>query len=45
MTTLRMTHAVLPSMVERHAGRIINIGSTAGLVGDQVFQVDGGTLL
>jgi len=33
-TLLRMTHAVVPQMVERQAGTIINIGSTAGLVGD-----------
>lgn len=39
MTTLRMTHAVLPGMVARGAGRIINIGSTAGLVGDYMLPV------
>lgn len=39
MTTLRMTHAVLPGMIERHAGRIVNIGSTAGLVGDYMLPV------
>ena len=39
MTTLRMTHAVLPAMVARHAGRIVNIGSTAGLVGDYTLSV------
>lgn len=33
-TLLRMTHAVLPGMIERKAGAIVNIGSTAGLVGD-----------
>src|ERR1700757_1512183 len=33
MTTLRMTHAVLPGMIARKWGRIINLGSTAGLVG------------
>lgn len=38
-TTLRMTHAVLPGMIERRAGRIINIGSTAGLVGDYMLPV------
>ncbi len=39
MTTLRMTHAVLPGMIERKAGRVINIGSTAGLVGDYMLPV------
>ncbi len=39
MTTLRMTHAVLPGMIERHAGRIVNIGSTAGIVGDYMHSV------
>jgi NAD(P)-dependent dehydrogenase (short-subunit alcohol dehydrogenase family) len=39
MTTLRMTHAVLPGMVARRAGRIVNIGSTAGLVGDYMLPV------
>jgi len=39
MTTLHMTHAVLKGMVARHAGRIVNIGSTAGLVGDYMLPV------
>jgi len=39
MTTLRMTHAVLPGMIARRAGRIVNIGSTAGLVGDYMLPV------
>jgi len=39
MTTLRMTHAVLPGMIERGHGRIVNIGSTAGLVGDYMLPV------
>ncbi|GIX29674.1 MAG: dehydrogenase [Porticoccaceae bacterium] len=34
LTTLRMTRAALPGMIERRAGRIVNIGSTAGIVGD-----------
>lgn len=36
-TTLRMTHAALPGMRDRRAGRIINVGSTAGLVGDYML--------
>jgi 2-hydroxycyclohexanecarboxyl-CoA dehydrogenase len=39
MTTLRMTHAALPGMIARKAGRIINIGSTAGLVGDYMLPI------
>lgn len=39
LTTLRMTHAVLPEMIARHAGRIVNIGSTAGIVGDYMLPV------
>jgi NAD(P)-dependent dehydrogenase (short-subunit alcohol dehydrogenase family) len=39
MTTLRMTHAVLPGMIERHAGRIVNMGSTAGIVGDYMHPI------
>ncbi len=35
MTTFRCTHLVLPSMIERGSGRIINIGSTAGIIGDR----------
>ena len=38
-TMLRMTHAVLPGMIERHAGAIVNVGSTAGLVGDYMLPV------
>jgi 2-hydroxycyclohexanecarboxyl-CoA dehydrogenase len=38
-TVLRMTHAVLPGMIERKSGAIINIGSTAGLVGDYMLPV------
>jgi NAD(P)-dependent dehydrogenase (short-subunit alcohol dehydrogenase family) len=38
-TTLRMTYAVLHGMRERGEGRIINVGSTAGLVGDYMLPV------
>jgi 2-hydroxycyclohexanecarboxyl-CoA dehydrogenase len=34
ISTLNCAHAVLPGMVERSRGRIINLGSTAGLIGD-----------
>jgi 2-hydroxycyclohexanecarboxyl-CoA dehydrogenase len=39
MTTLRMTHALLPGMIARRSGRIINMGSTSGLVGDYMLPV------
>ena len=38
-TVLRMTHAVLPGMIERQRGSVINLGSTAGLVGDYMLPV------
>lgn len=38
-TTLRMTRVVLPGMIERRSGRIINIGSTAGLRGDYAMAI------
>lgn len=38
-TVLRMTHAALPSMIAAKGGSIINLGSTAGLVGDYMLPV------
>jgi len=38
-STLHCTHAVLPGMIDRSNGRIINIGSTAGLIGDPMIAV------
>jgi 2-hydroxycyclohexanecarboxyl-CoA dehydrogenase len=39
MSTLHCTQAALPGMIERSYGRIVNIGSTAGLVGDPMLAV------
>jgi 2-hydroxycyclohexanecarboxyl-CoA dehydrogenase len=39
MTTLRCTHAVLPHMIERGHGRIVNIGSMSGIIGDANLAV------
>jgi 2-hydroxycyclohexanecarboxyl-CoA dehydrogenase len=39
VSTLHCTHAVLPGMIDRSYGRIINIGSTAGLIGDPMLAV------
>ena len=39
---LRLTHAVLPGMVEREWGRIISIGSDAGRVGSSLESVYSG---
>lgn len=38
-TMLRMTQPVLKKMVERKRGSIVNVGSTAGLVGDYMLPV------
>jgi 2-hydroxycyclohexanecarboxyl-CoA dehydrogenase len=39
MTMFRCTHLVLPHMLARSSGRIINIGSTAGFIGDRFLAV------
>jgi 2-hydroxycyclohexanecarboxyl-CoA dehydrogenase len=38
-STLHCTHAGLPGMIHRSSGRIVNIGSTAGLIGDPMLAV------
>jgi len=38
-STFNCTHAVLPAMIGRQRGRIINIGSMSGIVGDPLLAV------
>jgi NAD(P)-dependent dehydrogenase (short-subunit alcohol dehydrogenase family) len=38
-TVLSVTRAVLPLMIAHGAGRIVNMGSTAGLVGDYMLPI------
>lgn len=39
MTTLRMTRLVLPAMIERRSGGIVNVGSTSGVSGDYMLPL------
>ena len=39
MTMLRVARSILPGMVARRSGCIVNMGSTAGIVGDQLLSV------
>jgi 2-hydroxycyclohexanecarboxyl-CoA dehydrogenase len=38
-STLNCTHAVLPGMIERSSGRIVNVGSTSAVLGDANLAV------
>ncbi|WP_018639342.1 SDR family NAD(P)-dependent oxidoreductase [Parafrankia elaeagni] len=38
-STLNCTHAVLPGMISQGSGRVVNIGSTSGIVGDPLLAV------
>jgi 2-hydroxycyclohexanecarboxyl-CoA dehydrogenase len=37
LSTFHCTQAVLPAMIARRYGRIINVGSTAGIIGDRLL--------
>ena len=39
MTTLRVTHAILPDMIARKSGSIVNVGSISGIVGDYMLSI------
>lgn len=39
LTLLRVTRSILPVMIAEKSGKIVNIGSTAGLVGDHMLAV------
>lgn len=39
VSTLNVTHAALPTLIAQGSGRIVNIGSTAGFIGDRYLAV------
>ena len=39
LSTLHCTQAVLPGMIDQAYGRVVNIGSTSGLIGDAMLTV------